>query len=368
MPDVLAALPAAPAVLAARLLAWYDAGHRALPWRPEAGALGDPYRVWLSEVMLQQTTVAAVIPYFEKFLASWPTLAELAAAEDAAVMAAWAGLGYYSRARNLLACARAVAAEHGGRFPDTEEGLRALPGVGPYTAAAVAAIAFGRRAAAVDGNVERILARLTDDATPLPAFKPAARALGLALVPAERPGDFAQAAIDLGALVCRPREPDCLLCPWRDVCRARAAGTISQRPLRPPKAEKPHRRGTAFWVERDGCVWLVRRPAKGLLGGMAAFPCTEWSADPPPAALPPGWAATPLNATVRHVFTHFSLDLAVVKLSPPPQADPATAFGPGAWVPMEKIDGLPTVMEKVRAAAMGKNKTLRGDSVPSRTP
>ncbi len=214
MAEGMAELPADPEILAARLLAWYDAGHRALPWRPEGGAPGDPYRVWLSEVMLQQTTVAAVVPYFQRFLSLWPTLFDLAAAPDEAVMAAWAGLGYYSRARNLLACARAVVADHGGRFPGDEAALRALPGIGPYTAAAIAAIAFGRSAAAVDGNVERVLSRLADDATPLPGFKPTARRLALAMVPPVRPGDFAQAAIDLGATVCRPRDPDCPVCPW----------------------------------------------------------------------------------------------------------------------------------------------------------
>ncbi len=346
MAEGMSDLPLDPAILAARLLAWYDAGHRALPWRPEGGALGDPYRVWLSEVMLQQTTVAAVVPYFQAFLARWPTLPDLAAADDAAVMAAWAGLGYYSRARNLLACARAVATTHGGRFPAEEAALRALPGVGPYTAAAVAAIAFGKPAAAVDGNVERVLARLTDDATPLPGFKARARALAQAMVPGDRPGDFAQAAIDLGALVCRPRAPDCPACPWAEACRARADGTIALRPARPEKAARPTRRGYAYWAVGPRGVWLVRRPPKGLLGGMLALPCGDWLSGAP-LAIPAGWRAQTLNAPVRHVFTHFALTLTVVVLHPPGD-DPAAVLGAGFWGGAADLDALPTVMKKVR--------------------
>jgi A/G-specific adenine glycosylase len=345
MAEGMAELPLDPEILAARLLAWYDAGHRALPWRPEGGALGDSYRVWLSEVMLQQTTVAAVIPYFGKFLSLWPNLSDLAAADDAAVMAAWAGLGYYSRARNLLACARAVAAAHGGAFPAAEGALRALPGVGPYTAAAIAAIAFGRRAAAVDGNVERVLARLTDDATPLPAFKERARRLAQAMVPEGRPGDFAQAAIDLGALVCRPREPDCPACPWGDVCRARVAGTIARRPVRPEKAARPLRHGYAYWASGSRGVWLVRRPPKGLLGGMLALPCGDWATGAP-LEIPATWRAQALNAPVRHVFTHFALSLTVVVLHPP--GDPAAVLGEGFWGSPADLAALPTVMQKVR--------------------
>ena len=341
-------LPTAPAVLAARLLDWYDAGHRDLPWRPALGGLGDPYRVWLSEVMLQQTTVAAVIPYFHKFLGLWPTLADLAAADDAAVMAVWAGLGYYSRARHLLACARAVTAEHGGAFPKDEAALRALPGIGAYTAAAIAAIAFGRPAAAVDGNVERILARLSDDATPLPAFKPVARRLARSLVPANRPGDFAQAAIDLGAVVCRPRDPACPVCPWGEHCRARVASSIAQRPFRPPKAARPHRTGFAYWVESEAGVWLIRRPPKGLLGGMLALPCGDWATGTA-LNIPSEWRAVPLNASVRHVFTHFSLTLTVVRLSPP--GDPSPVLGDGFWGSRADLDGLPTVMQKARNLA-----------------
>lgn len=338
-----------PADLSRRLLAWYDAGHRDLPWRPAPRALGEPYRVWLSEVMLQQTTVAAVIPYYRAFLDRWPTVADLAAAPDAEVMAAWAGLGYYSRARNLLACARAVAARPDGGFPRTEAALRALPGLGPYTAAAVAAIAFGQPVAAVDGNVERVLSRVFDDATPLPAFKPRARALAQDLVPEDRPGDFAQAAIDLGAVICRPRNPDCLICPWRSACAAHRHGTVAQRPVRPEKAQRPHRLGFAYWVEGEHGVWLVRRPPKGLLGGMLALPCGEWAAEAKPLPLPQGWRATPLNVPVRHVFTHFSLDLTVVRVSA--AGDPAPVFGEGFWGASADLEGLPTVMQKVRKRA-----------------
>jgi A/G-specific adenine glycosylase len=350
----MAETPPVPADLSRRLLAWYDAGHRDLPWRPQPHALGEPYGVWLSEVMLQQTTVAAVIPYYRAFLERWPTVADLAAASDAEVMAAWAGLGYYSRARNLLACARAVAVRPGGAFPRTEAELRALPGLGPYTAAAVAAIAFGQQAAAVDGNVERVLSRVFDDATPLPAFKPKARVLAQALVPADRPGDFAQAAIDLGAVVCRPRNPDCLICPWRDACRARANGTVALRPVRPEKPERPHRLGFAYWVESEHGVWLVRRPPKGLLGGMLALPCGDWTAEAVPLALPKGWRATILNAPVRHVFTHFSLDLTVVRVGA--AGDPALVFGEGFWGTAADLAGLPTVMQKVRRRAEESSK------------
>lgn len=342
----------APDRLSARLLAWYDAGHRDLPWRPARGELGDPYRVWLSEVMLQQTTVAAVLPYYRAFLARWPTVAALAAADDAEAMAAWAGLGYYSRARNLLACARAVAAR--GGFPRTEAELRKLPGLGPYTAAAVAAIAFGEPVAAVDGNVERVLARLTDDATPLPAFKAKARALAQALAPADRPGDFVQASIDLGATVCRPRNPDCLLCPWRDACRARAAGTAEARPVRPEKKARPHRLGTVYWVWSDAGVWLVRRPEKGLLGGMLGLPTGEWREGEVRPRLEGAWAGVALNRGVAHVFTHFSLDLAVVRVHIPhgtPEAEVAAGFGEGFWGVAADLDGMPSVMQKARKLA-----------------
>lgn len=293
------------------LLDWYDAHARDLPWRvpPGSGRRADPYRVWLSEVMLQQTTVAAVRGYYAAFTARWPDVRALAAADDADVMAAWAGLGYYARARNLLACARAVAAT-GGRFPDTEAGLRALPGIGAYTAAAIAAIAFGRPAVVVDGNVERVMARLGAIETPLPAARGAIHALAAELTPADRPGDHAQAVMDLGATICTPRRPACILCPLAGACAARAAGIAEGLPRKAPKREKPERRG-AVYLARRGAEWLLEtRPARGLLGGMLAFPTTEWGEDPAPA--PPFVADWRRVGEVRHVFTHFALTLAVM--------------------------------------------------------
>ncbi len=350
--------PSSPADLSRHLLRWYDAGHRQLPWRPAPGALGDAYQVWLSEVMLQQTTVAAVIPYYTKFLQRWATLADLAAATDADVMSAWAGLGYYSRARNLLVCARQVMTDHGGAFPQTAAEISRLPGCGPYTSAAIAAIAFGEPVAAVDGNVERVLSRLMDDATLLPKFKAKARTIAQGLVPKARAGDFVQASIELGATVCRPKDPNCAECPWQDACQAKANGTIAHRPNRPPKAAKPQRSGLVYWVERDEQVWLVRRPESGLLGGMLAFPSSAWeenlqlvSAD----CIPTDWSRTALNTPVRHVFTHFSLDLTVVKVMPPAQADVAAVMGVGQWQKACTVmdAGLPTVMKKVAKLVLG---------------
>jgi A/G-specific adenine glycosylase len=326
--------------LAATLLAWYDRNARALPWRiPPGGTRPDPYRVWLSEVMLQQTTVAAVRPHFDTFVTRWPTVHALAAAPDSEVMAAWAGLGYYARARNLIACARAVAA-HG--FPDTEPGLRALPGIGPYTAAAIAAIAFGRRAVVVDGNVERVLARLYAVEDPLPAAKPRLRARADALTPAARPGDYAQALMDLGAILCTPRIPACTACPWRDPCRARRAGIAEALPRRTPAAPKPVRRGTAYLALRpDGTVLAETRPARGLLGGMLGFPGTPWSDDPPPRPpFPADWR--PLGH-VRHTFTHFHLLLRLEGARVPAGfAPPAGAFHP----PAALAPALPSLMRK----------------------
>ncbi|HZU62708.1 MAG TPA: A/G-specific adenine glycosylase [Novosphingobium sp.] len=340
---------------AALLLAWYDAHARSLPWRAPPGAPPmDAYRVWLSEVMLQQTTVAAVIPYFQRFTQAWPDVLALAAAPEEAVMAAWAGLGYYSRARKLVECARVVAA-NGGAFPQEEEALLALPGLGPYTAAAVAAIAFGRRAVVVDANVERVVARYGAIGAPLPAAKPAIRAATDALTPAERPGDFAQAMMDLGASLCSVRAPKCLLCPLAGGCAARAAGTAEAYPVKPPKKPKPQRRGRAFWITREGAagaeVWLVRRPGRGLLGGMRALPDNGWNAradgaGPPPLAGP--WQAGP---SVAHVFTHFALSLEVAFYSGKEAASLAT--GAGEWWPLARLDeaGLPSLFARAAMAA-----------------
>ncbi len=299
-----------------KLLAWYDANARDLPWRlpPGAPVPGDPagpYRVWLSEIMLQQTTVAAVAPYFARFTERWPTVADLAAAADAEVMSAWAGLGYYARARNLLACARAVAADHGGRFPDDEAALRTLPGIGAYTAAAIAAIAFGKRAVVVDGNVERVVARLAAIESPLPAARPAIRAVAGLLTPAARPGDFAQAMMDLGSRICTPRSPRCDVCPISGDCQARERGLAGTLPRKPAKVARPVRHGIAWWIEAKGQVLTVTRPPSGLLGGMMALPTTEWS-EAPPVYVGPLAADWRDCGVVVHVFTHFELRLRVM--------------------------------------------------------
>lgn len=344
---------------AAALLAWYDRHARRLPWRVgprerAAGVAPDPYRVWLSEIMLQQTTVTAVKPYFEAFLARWPGAADLAAADEADVMRAWAGLGYYSRARNLKACADAVVAEHGGRFPDTEDGLRRLPGIGAYTAAAVAAIAFDRPATVVDGNVERVVSRLFTVETPLPAAKAELKRLAATLTPARRPGDFAQAMMDLGATICTPKRPACGLCPWADACAARAAGAPETYPRKTAKAERPTRRGLAHVaVREDGAVLLRRRPPRGLLGGMTEVPGGPWAVgDRPPDAAPPlPGAWRPLPVPVEHTFTHFHLVLTVL-MSPRPLSDPAPD---GTWwsPPGELArEALPSLMRKVVAAGL----------------
>jgi A/G-specific adenine glycosylase len=323
-----------------RLLGWYDRAARVLPWRiaPHSGGVPDPYRIWLAEVMLQQTTVAAVAGYFAVFTERWPTVADLAAADDADVMAAWAGLGYYARARNLLACARAVVADHGGRFPDNEAGLRVLPGIGDYTAASVAAIAFGRPAVVVDANIERVIARHRLIETPLPMAKREIRVALAPLVPDDRPGDFAQALMDLGATICTPRAPACAICPLMADCRARGMADIERLPVKPPKKAKPHRHGIAHWIEADGRVWLVRRPDKGMLGGMRALPGGEWSDAP---------HAESGIARVDHGFTHFDLTLTLVRREPPPETVGAAAEG--EWWPISDLDaaGLPTLYRKL---------------------
>ncbi|WP_309083671.1 A/G-specific adenine glycosylase [Chelativorans sp.] len=352
--------------LTSALLAWYDRHQRRLPWRlpPEAlrqGRRPDPYRVWLSEVMLQQTTIGAVKPYFEKFLAQWPTVAALAAAETDDVMKAWAGLGYYSRARNLKKCAEEVATRHGGVFPDTEAGLRALPGIGDYTAAAVAAIAFGRPAAVVDGNVERVVTRLAAIETPLPGAKAQIKKIVQAMVPEARPGDFAQAMMDLGATICTPRRPSCILCPMSYRCTARALGAQERFPIKAEKAEKPLRLGAAFIAVRpDGAVLLRRRPETGLLGGMTEVPTSAWTArqdgadDVTAAPFPAAWQSC---GVVRHVFTHFALHLSIYR---------AAVEGPAPsghwWSARDTLfqEALPTVMKKaIEAAIPGASKARR---------
>ena len=330
------------------LLAHYRAHARILPWRsPPGAALPDPYRVWLSEIMLQQTTVAAVIPYYERFLARWPTVDALAAAEDGDLMAAWAGLGYYARARNLLACARHVAQHLGGRFPSEEADLRALPGIGAYTAAAIAAIAFGRRAVVVDGNVERVVARLFAVETPLPAARAQIHALADSITPDARPGDFAQAMMDLGATLCTPRAPSCLLCPLNDRCDGFRAGAPERLPVKAVKKPRPERRGTAYWIEWDGHVLLVRRPARGLLGGMRAFPGSDWDGAAGATGAPPVSADwTMLNRPVRHVFTHFALELTIAATVMKKDCKPQLT---GEWWPISRLAdaGLPSLFAKV---------------------
>ena len=325
------------------LLGWYDRHARDLPWRvpPNAARRADPYRVWLSEVMLQQTTVAAARGYFEAFTARWPDVRALAAAPDAEVMAAWAGLGYYARARNLLACARAVAAT-GGRFPDTEAGLRALPGIGAYTAAAVAAIAFGRPAVVVDGNVERVMARLGAVEAPLPGARAAIHALAAELTPADRPGDHAQAVMDLGATICTPRRPLCILCPLAPFCAGRAAGIAESLPRKAPKRDKPLRRGAVYLARRGGDWLQETRPARGLLGGMLGFPTTDWAADPAPA--PPFAADWRHAGEVHHVFTHLALTLDVMT------TDEAGNPDRGAFAPLDPA-ALPTLFARAHAVA-----------------
>lgn len=336
------------------LLHWYDAHARDLPWRVPPGAAppGDPewpYRVWLSEVMLQQTTVAAVKPYFAKFVSTWPTVEALAAASEDDVMAAWAGLGYYSRARNLVKCARVVA-ERGG-FPSTEAELRQLPGLGDYTAAAIAAIAFGQRAVVVDANVERVVARLFAIAQPLPAARKAIRAATDTITPASRAGDFAQGLMDLGAHVCTSRAPRCMLCPLREDCAGYAAGEPERLPVKPAKKIVPQRRGTAFWITRRGGaeVWIVTRPGSGMLGGMRALPDDGWSAQGDGSGEPPLQGEWHMMGAVRHGFTHAQLTLTVAGLET--DSDPATQ---GQWWEVGAIEdaGLATLYLKAARLAL----------------
>jgi A/G-specific adenine glycosylase len=305
-------------------------------------AAPEPYRVWLSEVMLQQTTVAAVTPRFERFLTRWPTVEALAAAPDEEVLSEWAGLGYYARARNLIACARAVA-ERGG-FPTTEEGLRKLPGIGDYTASAIAAIAFGRKAAVIDTNVARVVSRFHGIERAVDESRDEIREIVEAMTPTDRPGDFAQAMMDLGATICRPKAPHCARCPLSDECVAYCSGEPERFPPPKRKAVRPTRYGIAWWIERDGCLWLVRRPAKGMLGGMAALPGAEWTAAQEQAA--------PALARVTHNFTHFRLGLAIAAGSEP-SAD-------GWWHPIDDLDqaGLPTLYRRAVEAVLANRTKL----------
>ena len=331
------------------LLNWYDQNARILPWRisPADRALGimpDPYRVWLSEIMLQQTTVKAVAPYFLKFLAIWPNVGALAGAADNDVMAAWAGLGYYSRARNLKRCAEMILQDFGGRFPQSRAGLLSLSGVGDYTASAIAAIAYNEPVVVMDGNVERVSARLMALETPLPEAKPLIRAFLEPMVPVSRPGDFAQAMMDLGATLCTPRSPSCVICPIARHCKARG-NDPARFPYKLPKTAKPNRKGATFVALRDdGAIWLQRRPTKGLLGGMAQVPTTDWDSRKDGAT---EINASPFKGTwthkgsVTHVFTHFSLELEVYV------ANDAAPTGDGWWSIDPTTEALPSLMVKV---------------------
>jgi len=351
--------PPAGLAISEPLLAWYDRERRELPWRYAPGVAADPYRVWLSEIMLQQTTVKAVVPFFKRFLDRWPTVADLAAASEDDVLAQWAGLGYYSRARNLHACARAVAARPAAAFPDTEAELLELPGIGPYTAAAIAAIAFGKRAAPVDGNIERITARLFALTQPLPAAKPEIRRLAATLTPAARAGDFAQALMDLGARICTPKRPSCLMCPLKHACEARALGIAEDLPKRAAKPERPVRRGTAFLVlSEDNRVLLRRRPDRGLLARMMEVPSTEWSEVKPSRrvsieAAPVAADWYPVTGQVEHAFTHFKLEIDVLRAVVSADASLMLWAEPErcTWVPRSKLktEALPSVMRKIIA-------------------
>ena len=327
---------------AERLLTHYDRHTRSLPWRsPPGSAPPDPYSVWLSEVMLQQTTVATVSQRFQRFVERWPTVEALAAAPEEDVLSEWAGLGYYARARNLVACAREVAAR--GGFPQCESELRKLPGLGAYTAAAIAAIAFGERAVVIDTNVSRAVARYHGIQKSLAETGKEIRKLAGAMTPAERPGDFAQAMMDLGATICRPKKPGCTACPLSVDCRAFASGAPESFPAPKGKRERPHRHGIAWWIERNGEIWLVRRPAKGILGGMAALPGADWSDEPP---------AAPAMATVSHGFTHFTLDLHIAVRHGP--------AGDGWWQPLASIAeaGLPTLYRKAVETMLARKEAL----------
>lgn len=344
------------------LLEWYDGHARDLPWRYKPGQQADPYRVWLSEIMLQQTTVATVKSYFEKFTSLWPTVADLAAAPQEEVLAAWAGLGYYARARNLHKCAQLVVSDHGGRFPATQAELQALPGIGDYTSAAIASIAFGQSAVVVDGNVERVVSRLDQVTASLPKAKPALKGFAAARTPDKRPGDYAQAMMDLGSGICTPTKPSCLICPLRSLCAAFKHGGepyAETLPKKEPKKPKPTRLGKVFWIEDpSGRIFLRRRPERGLLGGLLEFPSTDWREGDAgtlcEAPLELDWQR--LGPVPRHTFTHFHLDLEVysAKLDNPARLDNQPG---GIWAQIsnqEQIEALalPTLMAKVAKACL----------------
>lgn len=355
-------LPIAGPHTAPALLDWYDSERRELPWRAVPGERASPYRVWLSEIMLQQTTVKAVIPYYEKFLRQWPTVRKLAEADLDDVLAAWAGLGYYSRARNLHACANTVVTRHKGRFPRAEAQLRELPGIGPYTAAAIAAIAFGDIATPVDGNVERVVARLFAVRSALPGAKTELKRAAATLTPDERPGDFAQAMMDLGATICTPKRPSCLMCPLQSDCAARALGIEAALPARSEKAERPIRRGVAFVaVREDSHILLRRRPTAGLLGGMLEVPSTDWiedwvSAEEALRSAPVRGNWGPVLGSVGHTFTHFKLELMVYRTVVPNDCALNLWAEPGRcrWVHRRALHAaaLPSLMHKVIAHAL----------------
>ena len=343
--------------LTVTLLAWYDAHRRSLPWRTRLGEAPDPYEVWLSETMLQQTTVAAVIPYFRKFLTRWPTVESLAEAPLDEILKEWAGLGYYARARNLHACAKAIMGVHRGQFPQSSGELRKLPGIGPYTAAAISAIAFDERAAAVDGNAERVIARLFAIETELPKAKPEIARRANELVPRLRPGDFAQGLMDLGATICTPKSPNCLLCPWMSACEGRKRAIAASLPRKGPKPARPVRHGTAYWVERrpDGAVLLRRRKERGLLGGMMEIPSSPWE-----NVRPDGLSTAPLKAdwlkgvaTVEHSFTHFHLVLDIWRAADIESGE-LLEEGDYRWVPRDRLgqEALPSVMRKIVGAVL----------------
>jgi A/G-specific adenine glycosylase len=357
------------------LLAWYDRNRRLLPWRAALGVAPDPYRVWLSEIMLQQTTVKAVLPRYAQFLRRWPEVKALAAEELGEVLAAWAGLGYYARARNLHACAREVVARFGGSFPETEAELRTLPGIGDYTAAAIASIAFGARATPIDGNIERVVARAFVVTTPLPAAKAEIRTLAASLTPKERAGDFAQAMMDLGATLCSPKRPACGLCPLVSSCVGHAQGLAEVLPYREEKPERPTRRGHAFVALRaDGTVLLRERPLKGLLGGMLETPSSPWTEgawqelELDHAPLRAEWREVP--GLVEHTFTHFHLELSVYFAEVSAGAKLAKAAQPEScrWVPIRDFHAaaLPSVMRKVLAHALEAKPPARAAAAPPR--